>query len=185
MIALMEEATMKKHATKMGKRTAFHAEAERIHQINLRIASESERTVYVNAMLAHHRREQRRLSRSSREKDFFDAFKANSTALAKSLTEHAHPPIGLWRRLLERDDHRVYAARRTAIVDVAELQHALWWYRLSWSDQFELFELSQRVVADDAEQEIHENHARKFNRKNRDETKKMGTAQTRVDGEHV
>lgn len=181
MLTIEPRRPMRQHATKMGKRTAFHREAERIHQINLRISSESERTVYVNALLALHKREQRRLSRSSREKDFREAFEANSAALSASLLEHAHPPIGLWRRLLERDDHRVYAARRTAIVDIAELEQALWWYRLSWSDQFDLFELSQHVVADDAQQEIYEQNARKI----RGENRKTVTKATKGSGEHV
>ena len=140
---------MKRHATKMGKRTAFHAEAERIHEVNRR-AMESIRLVYQAEQQLKELAWQRKHSYSAKRKKF----EADWSQLKfERVEDRPNPPLGIWRRGCERDDIRAYAAKRTGgLVDIANHKHGLWWYRLTEAQRFAIVLLSQPVIEDEAAQ---------------------------------
>lgn len=163
---------MKKHATKMGRNTAFHAEAERVRLLNQQLMSGFRHVEYAAAM-AYHRAWQRKHSYTARRK----RFEAAHAALAlSSVPEREHPPTGIWKRGLERDDIRAYAAKRTGIVDIADHTHGLWWYRLSETDRFALVELSEPVLADEQIYKLGSKSSLKHekNRRNGEQTTPIG-----------
>lgn len=145
MIATTDGRHMKKHASKLGHNTPFHAEAERVRLINLQTMSGFQHVEYAAAM-AYHRQWQRKHSYTARRKRFEAAHAALQATI---VPEREHPPVGIWKRALERDDIRAYGAKRTGIVDIADHVHGLWWYQLSEKDRFALVELSEPVLADE------------------------------------
>lgn len=140
---------MKQHATKMGKRTAFHAEAERVREMNRR-AMESVRLVYQAEQQLRELAWQRKHSYSAKRKRFEVEW---SQLKFERVDDRKNPPLGIWRRGCERDDIRAYAARRTGgLVDIANHKHGLWWYRLTEAQRFAIVLLSVPIIEDDAAQ---------------------------------
>lgn len=143
------EATLRQHATKMGRRTAFHAAADANAEINRRRIEEV-RSVYLAEQQLKELAWQRRHSYSAKRKKFELDW---SQLRFERVDDRAHPPQGVWKRGCERDDIRAYGARRTCgLVDIANHQHGLWWYRLSEAQRFAIVLLSAPIIDDDAAQ---------------------------------
>lgn len=143
---------MKRHATKMGKRTAFHAEAERVRLENAKRLADI-KSVYIAQQQLAEMAWQRKHSYTARRKKLENDWRENAKYRVE---DREHPPVGLWKRGCERDDLRAYCAKRTGIIDISNIQHALWWYSLSDSQRFAIFLDSQPIIADDAAQDRRE-----------------------------
>ena len=159
MLTIEPGRPMRQHATKMGRRTAFHAEAERVSESN-RKALESIRLVYLANQQIAELAWQRRNSYSSKRKKF----EADWSKLKFELIpDRANPPLGIWRRQCERDDIRAYGARCTGgLVDIANHKHGLWWYQLTEAQRFAIVWLSRPVIDDDTAQARREKSRGKF-----------------------
>lgn len=134
---------VKRHATKMGRRTAFHAEAERIRQINLQAATVSE-IYYADAQIKQMKHEQQNTPSKRRER-YFRAFSRRSAQLREQikileskpeLTSDDHSKLTLWKKMLTRDDDRAYGAIRAAVADPAKIGEWMWWVKILEYDRF-------------------------------------------------
>lgn len=144
---------VKRHATKMGRRTAFHIAADENAEQN-RKALESIRLVYLASQQLAELAWQKRNSYSAKRKKF----EADWARLKfEPVLDRANPPLGVWRRGCERDDIRAFGAKCTGgLVDIANHKHGLWWYRLSEAQRFAIVLLSKPIIADDAAQDRYE-----------------------------
>lgn len=152
MMLLLEGTRMKKHATKMKGKTAFDVQAEQNRIENEKRLADV-RSVYIAQQQLAEIAWQRKHSYTARRKKLENDWRENARLFVEDRT---HPPTGIWKRGCERDDLRAYCAKRTGLVDVADIQHALWWYSLTDSQRFAIFLDSMPIIADDAAQERRE-----------------------------
>lgn len=150
-----EGTKMKKHATKMGRNTAFHAEAERVRLLNQQAATVSD-IYYADAQLKELKREAQNTP-SKRRARYFRAFARRSRQLREQirileakpeLTSDERSKIALWRKMLMRDDDRAYAAIRAAVVDPAKIGQWMWWADILEYDRFFIVEASNPVKSE-------------------------------------
>lgn len=138
------EMHMRQHATKMGRRTAFHAEAERVRQLNSSTLRDL-REIYQTQLILDELRWQRRNSYSARRKRFEASFASQEGAP----DPRPHPPVGLWREGLVKTDIRAFGAKKTGIVDVADHRQGMWWYQLTYEQQLAIIFDSESIHEDE------------------------------------
>lgn len=154
MLTIEPGRPMRQHATKMGKRTAFHREAERVRAMNEKAATVSE-IYYADAQIKELKRMAKN-SQSERRKRFERAFIRRSHELKSQIDRIAgNLPVtdeaamlALWEKMLIRDDDRAYGADRTRAVRSAEIGQWMWWTKLIEYERFDLVELSKPVKSE-------------------------------------
>lgn len=146
---------VKRHATKMGRNTAFHREAERVRLLNEQAASVSD-IYYADAMV----KELKRIagnSRSKRRERYMRAFGRRSNYLREAIkrieakpiqTDDDRAKVALWKMMLVRDDDRAYGASRSGVSDPADIHQWMWWTKIAEHERFSLVELSSPVKSE-------------------------------------
>lgn len=151
----LKDGHMKKHATKMGRNTAFHAEAERVRVMNQQAATVSD-IYYADSMIKELKRIARN-SRSKRRERYINAFNRRSATLREHIRQIMSKPIqsdddrakiSLWRKMLIRDDDRAYGLVRTSLSDPSNIHDWMWWTKNAEHERFDLVELSSPVKSE-------------------------------------
>lgn len=152
MIATTEGHVMRQTPKRMRGNTVFHRQAEETRQLNEKNLADI-KAVYVAQQQLAELAWQKKHSYTARRKKFEADWRELKLI---PFDDRAHPPLGIWKRGCERNDIRAYAAKRTQLVDIANIQQALWWYSLTEKQRFAIFLDSMPIIADDAAQERRE-----------------------------